>query len=151
VRGTVRTVRENTLKELRGGFGGGQGPVASAHQGETEALPTPSFSLTDVAEDWMSAGIQLYDAPMNANNMQYHVMVPTQELWKYASRIYRGDGNTFDAGYERFIKQGARLPVYVAMGQNGRIKITGNEDLVWFAKKSGLKELPVFISYQKQA
>jgi hypothetical protein len=151
VRGTVRTVRENTLKELRGGFGGGQGPVASAHQGETEALPTPSLSLTDVAEDWMAAGIQLYDAPMNANNMQYHVMVPAQELWKYASRIYRGDGNTFDAGYERFIQQGAQLPVYVAIGQNGRIKITGNEDLVWFAKKSGLKELPVFISYQKQA
>ena len=33
---------------------------------------------------------------------------------------------------------------------NGRVKITGNEDDVWYATKSGLEELPVFFSYQKQ-
>jgi hypothetical protein len=38
----------------------------------------------------------------------------------------------------------------MAIGQNGRAKITGNEDEVWFACKSGLEELPVFFSYQKQ-
>jgi len=41
--------------------------------------------------------------------------------------------------------------VFVIIGQNGRIKIGGNEDIVWFAKKSGLKEVPVFVRYQKQA
>ena len=56
----------------------------------------------------------------------------------------------FDGKYKHFIKSGAQLPVYVALGQNGRVKITGNEDLVWFAKKSGLEELPVFLSYQRQ-
>jgi hypothetical protein len=40
--------------------------------------------------------------------------------------------------------------VYVAIGMNGRIRITGNEDIVWFAKKAGKKEVPVFLSYQKQ-
>jgi hypothetical protein len=42
------------------------------------------------------------------------------------------------------------MPVYVALGQNGRVRLTGGEDLIWFAKKSGLKELPVFFSYQRQ-
>ena len=48
------------------------------------------------------------------------------------------------------LELGPSLPVYVALGQNGRVRITGGEDLVWFAKKSGLKELPVFFSYQRQ-
>jgi len=38
----------------------------------------------------------------------------------------------------------------VAIGKNGAVKITGNEDLIWFAKKSGLEEVPVFLSYQRQ-
>jgi hypothetical protein len=52
--------------------------------------------------------------------------------------------------YQDFIAHGAQSPVYVALGQDGKVKITGNEDLVWFAKKSGLQEVPVFFSYQKQ-
>jgi len=52
--------------------------------------------------------------------------------------------------YHQFIKNGATAPVYVALGKNGRVKVTGNEDLVWFAKRSGLEDLPVFLSYQNQ-
>lgn len=52
--------------------------------------------------------------------------------------------------YKDFIKNGPMQPVYVAIGKNGRIKITGNEDDVWYATKSGLEELPVFFSYQNQ-
>ena len=48
------------------------------------------------------------------------------------------------------IKTGPAGPVYVAVGKNGRVKITGNEDIVWFAKKSGLEQVPVFFSYQMQ-
>ena len=51
---------------------------------------------------------------------------------------------------QNFIKNGPTTAVYVAVGQNGRVKITGNEDDVWYAIKSGLEELPVFFSYQKQ-
>jgi len=91
-----------------------------------------------------------YDMPMDAGNMQYSVMIPTEELWKYAASIYRGDKVTFDGAYRSFIENGATLPVYVAVGKNGRVKITGNEDLVWFARKAGLEQLPVFISYQRQ-
>ena len=52
--------------------------------------------------------------------------------------------------YQYFIKNGAENPVYVAVGKNGRIRITGNEDVVWFAKKAGLEQVPVFFSYQMQ-
>jgi sulfur transfer protein SufE len=77
-------------------------------------------------------------------------MVPTEELWQHASKYYRGTKTDFDGRYKHYIANGAQLPVYVAVGQNGRIKITGGEDLVWFARKAGAKELPVFFSYQKQ-
>jgi len=92
----------------------------------------------------------LYDFPTNTNEMQYHVMMPVEELWDFCSREYRGTATDFDGRYKNFIKNGAQMPVYVAIGKNGRVKITGNEDLIWFAKKSGLKELPVFFSYQLQ-
>ena len=150
VRGTIRTVREDIVKELRGGFGSGQGGPTSAHQGISQPLPTPKLSIQAVIEDWKEAGVQAYDAPMNTDDMRYHVMVSTEELWPFKSKTYRDDFDTFDTGYIRFISDGARLPVYLAVGQNGRAKITGNEDLVWFAKRAGLEELPVFISYQKQ-
>ena len=58
--------------------------------------------------------------------------------------------DAFDGMYQNFIKNGPSDPVYLAIGKNGRAKITGGEDIVWFAKKSGLKEVPVFFSYQKQ-
>jgi len=85
--------------------------------------------------------------------MQYHMMVPTEELWKYCSREYRAPADVFDdkmSQYQEFIATGIDMPIYVAVGMNGRIKITGNEDFVWFAQKAGVKELPVFLSYQKQ-
>jgi len=140
-RGTIRTVRESKKKELY--------EFAFADYTSPQMV-TPAVSLDGVLEDWMEGGVQVYDVPMNTNEMQYHVMVPVEELWPHASRMYRGTKTDFDGRYTHFIKTGARMPVYVAVGQNGRIKITGNEDLVWFARKSGLKELPVFFSYQKQ-
>jgi hypothetical protein len=118
-------------------------------QTQNPAMVTPRGSLAQVASDWQQGGVMLYDVPMNTNDMRYHVMMPVEELWPYISRTYRGDMHTFRGQYESFIRDGPRLPVYVAIGENA-IKVTGNEDLVWFAKKSGLKDVPVFISYQKQ-
>lgn len=111
-----------------------------------------------------------YDYPTNTNDMRYHVMMPVEQLWKYRSRYSRHPLDVFDAkhqqfdavyqrlkdqledpeAYHDFIQNGAQGPVYVAIGKNGRVKITGNEDLIWFAKRSGLKEVPVFLSYQRQ-
>jgi hypothetical protein len=113
-------------------------------------FPTPRLSIDKVVDDWTEGGVMAYDTPMDANNMRYHVMVPTEELKKLCGSHYRADANMFTGRYKNFIKNGSQMPVYVAVGQNGRVKITGNEDDVWFASKSGLEELPVFFSYQKQ-
>ena len=120
---------------------------------QTRPMVTPEVSLQSVAQDWMDGGVQVYDMPMNTNDMRYHVMMSVKELWRYASREFRAPKDVFDDkmnAYQEFIRDGALQPVYIALGMNGRIKITGNEDLVWFAKKAGLEQLPVFISYQKQ-
>jgi hypothetical protein len=77
-------------------------------------------------------------------------MMPVEELEPYLpNREFRAPKDAFDGMYHDFIKNGAQAPVYVAIGKNG-IKISGNEDLIWYAKKAGLEELPVFLSYQIQ-
>jgi hypothetical protein len=116
----------------------------------SKTFPTPRLSIDKVVDDWVEGGVMAYDTPMDSNTMRYHVMVPVEELKKYISSHYRADANTFNGRYKYFIKNGPQKPVYMAIGQNGRAKITGNEDEVWFACKSGLEELPVFFSYQKQ-
>jgi len=129
---------------------GGLGYSAPAPNRYEPKMVTPRVSLDAVVDDWSEGGVQIYDTPMNTNQMQYHVMMDVDELWSHAARFYRGNKTDFDGRYKHFIKDGPQMPVYVAVGQNGRVKITGNEDLIWFAKESGLQELPVFFSYQKQ-
>jgi hypothetical protein len=111
---------------------------------------TPSLTIDSVLADWMQGSVQAYDTPMNTRNMAYHVMVPVDELWELCGRHYRAGKEDFEARYRDFIHSGPTNPVFVAVGRNGRVKLTGNEDAVWFAKKAGLQELPVFFSYQRQ-
>ena len=54
------------------------------------------------------------------------------------------------AGYQNFIEIGPRDPIYIAVGKNGRVKITGNEDDLRYAIKAGVEEVPVYFSYQTQ-
>jgi hypothetical protein len=152
VRGTVRTVRENKiLKEFDiTNYGGAAGAMAGLGRAYGTPLKTPREPLESALEDWMQGGVKMYDTHTDVTNMAYSVMLPVEELWKYCSRMYRGDKRDFDGRYKHFISDGPDAPVFVALGQNGRIRITGNEDVIWFAKKSGLEEVPVFISYQKQ-
>lgn len=115
------------------------------------AMTTPAASLDQISRDWVEGGVRLYDMPAHAQDMEYHLMMPVEELLPYTSRIYRAPMDAFEGRYHHFIKKGPQAPVFVVVGQNGRIKIAGNEDIVWFAKKAGLKEVPVFVRYQKQA
>jgi hypothetical protein len=178
VQGTIRTVRESLEKLNEYGFGTGMGAsiggkaqgLASIRYGGHRPRPTPTPTLDSIKDDWVEGGVQVYDFPTNTDDMQYHTMMPVEELWHLRSRILRYPKDIFDAKhqqfdavyqklkdnlkdphiYQDFIRNGAHGPVYIAIGQNGKVKITGNEDLVWFARKSGLKELPVFLSYQRQ-
>jgi hypothetical protein len=113
-------------------------------------MVTPRPSLQTIVDDWVDGGVMAYDVPTDTTDMRYNVMMPVEELLPYINQMYRGDMRDFTGRYHEFIKNGATAPVYLAIGMNGRVKITGGEDIVWFAKKSGLAEVPVFFSYQKQ-
>lgn len=150
--GTIRTVRESkVLKEYVGGFGGLAGSLGSQRSNISNDRPTPTPVLSRIIDDWAEGGVMAYDAPTDTTDMRYHTMMPVSELIPFAQNYYRGDKRDFEGRYKYFIKSGATHPVYLAIGQNGRAKVTGGEDLIWFAKKAGLKELPVFLSFQKQA
>ena len=151
VQGTIRTVREN-LQEYGGvaNFGGVAGNLGMLRKSYFQTNITPRPDIQSILDDWVEGGVQVYDAPTDVTNMRYHVMMPVEELLSLTSREFRAPMDAFDGMYQNFIKNGADAPVYVALGKNGRAKVTGNEDLIWFAKRSGLEELPVFFSYQRQ-
>jgi len=150
-KGTIRTVRE-AVNEYGGisNFGGRASNLGALRNTYQNKMQTPRSDIKTVLDDWVEGSVQLYDMPTDTSNMAYHVMVPVEELLPYTDRIHRAPKDIFDGNYENFIKTGPLSPVYLALGKNGRVKITGGQDLVWFAKKSGLKELPVFFSYQRQ-
>ena len=153
VRGTIRTVRED-LMEYGGisNFGGGVGSLgAVGGRGSMGTkMRTPRMSIEDIMMDWAEGGVKMYDEIAPNNLMGYHVMYPVEELLDYLGREFRAPMDGFDGMYQQFIKNGPTAPVYVALGQNKRAKITGGEDIVWFAKRAGQKEVPVFFSYQRQ-
>ena len=98
VRGTIRTVRENIIKEYGGsigGFGGVAGGLANMGRRDTRTVPTPRTAVQNLIDDWSEGGVQLYDVPTDSTNMQFHVMMPIGELSPFMSRAYRGDMNDF--------------------------------------------------------
>ena len=143
IKGSIRTVRESF---------GNSGPTGFFPQEPMlQKMNTPRSGLEDALADWVEGSVMAYDVAVNTMDMRYHVMMPVKELLPYISREFRAPMDAFDGMYQHFIANGAEAPVFVALGKNGRIKITGNEDIVWFAKRSGLEEVPVFLSYQNQA
>jgi len=143
VKGSIRTVREGASMGGPTGF--------FPQQAELQPMKTPRSSLEDALQDWVEGSVMAYDVAVNTRDMRYTVMIPVKELLPYISREFRCPMDGFNGMYQNFIKNGAEAPVFLALGKNGRIKITGNEEVVWFAKRSGLEEVPVFISYQQQA
>lgn len=142
VKGSIRTVRESF---------GGSGPTGFFPQTVMQQkMETPRSSLDDALADWVEGSVMAYDVAVNTRDMRYHVMMPIKELLPYISREFRAPMDAFNGMYQHFIATGPQLPVFIALGKNGRIKITGNEDIVWFAKRAGLAEVPVFLSYQNQ-
>jgi len=146
--------KPRTLKEYGGtvsNFGGLVGGLGFARQHQGPRMPSERKMMQQILGDWVNASVMDYDRPMNVHNMQYHVMMPVEELIPYiCNKYFRAPKDAFDGMYQNFIQNGPGAPVYVAIGKNNRIKITGGEDIVWFAKKAGQQEVPVFFSYQLQ-
>lgn len=122
---------------------------AASSPRQSPGRTTPAPSIQGLIDDWVQGGV-MYDAPTNINLTRYSVMMPVTDLEGLLCREPRKHGHHFDAGYEKFIENGPRDPIYLAIGKNGRAKITGNEDDLRYAIKAGVEEVPVFISYQRQ-
>ena len=120
---------------------------SSMRQSTGRAAPVPA--IQSLVNNWVEGGV-MYDQPTNINLTRYSVMMSVEDLKPYLSREARKHGHHFDAGYQNFIEIGPRDPIYLAIGKNGRAKITGNEDDLRYAIKAGVEEVPVFISYQRQ-
>ena len=148
IQGTIRKVREG--KERLEEYGFYNYASNFIPRKGSRKLPTPRLTIQQMVDDYASSGQQPYDMPTNTAEMAYHVMLPVSELKEYLSSYYRGDSLKYDSAYTDFIAYGAKNPVFLAIGANGRAKVTGNEDLIFFAIEAGLEELPVFISYQRQ-
>lgn len=123
--------------------------VRSSHPSSL-SFNTPRDSINSVVADWAEGGVMAYDTPMDANSMRYHVMMPVAELIPLCGRQPRSPEDIDDGMYQDFIANGAQMPIYIAIGMDGKVKITGNEDIVRYAERSGLEDVPVFFSYQKQ-
>jgi hypothetical protein len=153
-KGAIGSFNESKLKILKeygvSNFGGVTSGLGFARLPSSAPMPADRKMIKQIIDDWSGSGVMDYDRPMNTNDSQYHVMMPVEELLPYTSNIFRAPKDAFDGMYRNFIKNGPEMPVYLAIGKNGRAKITGNEDIIWFAKKSGLQEVPVFFSYQNQ-
>ena len=116
---------------------------------QSSGRTTPVPTIQSLIDDWVEGGV-MYDQPTNLNLTRYSVMMPVEDLKHLCGREARKHGHHFDAGYQKFIENGPRDPIYLAIGKNGRAKITGNEDDLRYAIKAGVEEVPVFISYQRQ-
>jgi len=148
VQGTIRKVREG--KERLDEYGVSQYSAHAIPRKTSKKMPTPRMTIPQMIQDYSESGQQPYDAAMHNAHMAYHVMLAVEDLLDYMPKHYRGDAIKYDTAYQEFIAHGPRSPVFLAIGQNGRAKITGNEDIIFFAQEAGLKEIPVFISYQRQ-
>ena len=148
IQGTIRKVRES--KERLDEYGISSYSAHAIPRKTSKKMPTPRMTIPQMIQDFSDSGEQPYDSAMHNAHMAYHVMLPVADLLDYMPRMYRGDAIKYDTAYQDFIRHGPTNPVFLAIGQNGRAKITGNEDILFFAQESGLQEVPVFISYQRQ-
>tara|TARA_R110002020_G_scaffold37239_17_gene112602 strand:+ start:34542 stop:38027 length:3486 start_codon:yes stop_codon:yes gene_type:complete len=118
-----------------------QGPV----------VPTPRPSIADLIDAWVGSNERVYDVPSHNAATPYHTMVDIDELWGcITSPFYRNTTRELESVKKNIINHGIYNPIVVAIGKNGRAKITSGIDLVFAAKDIGMRELPTIFMYQKQ-
>ena len=122
---------------------------AAYNQRQSYERPTPRGELGQMISDWAEGGV-MYDAPTMIGDSSSHVMMPVEEIKHLLPRQKRKHGHHYDAGYKKFIEEGPTNPIYIAIGKNRKVKITGNEDELRYAIEAGVEEVPVFFSYQTQ-
>jgi len=127
------------------------GHGVSPNQSQQRAVPTPTIDA--IAQDWMNMGRD--GMGIHASSLAHSVaevtMVSVDELMRYlGTNYFSATTKEFEDAKQRIINNGPPHPVQVAIGKNGRVKITAGDDLVMAAKDIGLKELPTTFSLQLQ-
>ena len=113
-------------------------------------MVTPKQTIEQVISGWVDNSKEYSEAPVNVNNMRYHVMYNWKDLVPYMkSKRFDGDKESFNNMYQDFIASGVSSPVLVSIYKDGTAQVVGNEDVIFFARKSGLEEIPVFFNFQE--
>lgn len=128
---------------------------ASPQQGSgTARRSTPTPTIDSIAQDWINIGkdgTANIHASSLAHNTAEVTMIPVEELMRYlGTNYFSATTKEFEMAKQQIINGGVPHPVQVAIGKNGRVKITAGNDLVLAAKDIGLKELPTTFSLQLQ-
>ena len=146
--GKIEKISRN-VNEVAGFHQSSAGAASAPHQGPF--VPTPKPSIQDLIDAWVASGERIYDIPTDNNINSYHTMVDIDELWTLiTSPFYRNTTREFDSVKKNIINHGSYNPIVVAVGKNGRAKITSGIDIVFAAKDLGLRELPTIFMYQNQ-
>jgi hypothetical protein len=122
--------------------------------GQDRLSPTPT--IDQIMQNWVSTGEDRATAAVDnelAHQVREVTMMPVEELMRYLSspgNFFSGTKNEFDDLKQKIIGGYNVQPVMVAIGKNGRAKVTKGDDLILVAKDIGLKELPTVFSLQLQ-
>jgi translation elongation factor EF-1beta len=121
--------------------------------GQSKGRATPTPTIDAIAQDWLNTGKD--GMGIKASELAHSVaditMVPVEELMRYlGTNYYSATYVEFEDEKKRIINAGVKNPVHVAIGKNGRVRITSGDDTVLAAKDIGLKELPTVFSLQLQ-
>ena len=116
-------------------------------------ITPPASSIEEVLQAWVMDDYRVYDEMMMANNISYHVMLPTKEVMDVLSidPELRYSGGKFERINRRkqVVSKGQISgPLVIAVGKNGKAAMTwGDKDLI-AAYEAGLKDVPVVFEYQ---
>ena len=127
------------------------GHGVSPNQGRERAVPTPTIDA--IAQDWINVGKDGMGiaASSLAHSVGEVTMIPVIELMRYlGTNYFSATTKEFETVKQQIINQGIQGPIMVAIGKNGRVRITAGNDLVLAAKDIGIEEVPVTFSLQLQ-
>jgi len=110
---------------------------------------TPVPTIQKLLDDWVNNEQAGFDEPAVRSGGQWqHTMMPVDELLQYLSEVPQFID--VPGAKDNIINNDIQDSVYVTLGKNGKVKVTGGEDVLLAAKRIGLKEVPTVFSFQIQ-
>ena len=116
-------------------------------------ITPPASSIEEVLQAWCVDDFKVYEEMMQANNISYHVQLPTKEVMNVLNvdpELRYSGGRLERINRRRQIVSTGQIktPIIIAVGKNGKAAMTwGDKDLI-AAFEAGLKDVPVIFEYQ---